>query len=121
MSKEDFLISGMGVEINKIREQIERLKQKQEGADKLAKGECKLLVSNFSNPKAHINPLTNRLKRPTIALYQGSKKTPYNIKLHETYELSCDCPSWIYNQRGNRTCKHTDIVKNMLKIIKVIA
>jgi ABC-type amino acid transport substrate-binding protein len=25
--------------------------------------------------------------------------------------LTCDCPSWIYNHRHNRTCKHTDEVE----------
>lgn len=28
--------------------------------------------------------------------------------------LSCDCPSWMANQRGNRTCKHTDITAGLL-------
>lgn len=22
--------------------------------------------------------------------------------------MSCDCPGWIYNKSGMRTCKHTD-------------
>ena len=26
-----------------------------------------------------------------------------------TGALSCDCPTWIFNQSGNRTCAHTDI------------
>ncbi len=27
--------------------------------------------------------------------------------------LTCSCPSWIFNHRGNRTCKHTDAVLGM--------
>jgi hypothetical protein len=83
----------------------------------LIKGECLLLFNDNHIPEAKINPYTERLNRPTIALIQGSKNTPYEIKLHEEYGLSCDCPSWIHNQRGNRTCKHTEQVKQKLKVI----
>lgn len=46
-----------------------------------------------------------------IATFPSSKgdKT-YTVKMNNKGELSCDCPSWIYNQRGNRSCKHTDQV-----------
>jgi hypothetical protein len=31
-----------------------------------------------------------------------------------SFRLSCDCPSWTANQRGNRTCKHSDITAGLL-------
>src|SRR5690349_16200582 len=31
-----------------------------------------------------------------------------------SFRLSCDCPSWTANQRGNRTCKHTDTTGSLL-------
>lgn len=43
-----------------------------------------------------------------------SKSNPdksYQVKMDEQGNLTCNCPIWIYNRRGNRTCKHTDIVK----------
>ena len=36
----------------------------------------------------------------------------YTIKMRHDGLLTCNCPSWIYNQRGNRTCKHIDEVKS---------
>lgn len=37
----------------------------------------------------------------------------WTVKIHPTYGLSCNCPIWIYNKRGNRTCKHTDYVEKL--------
>lgn len=40
-----------------------------------------------------------------------SKSNPkkfYTIKMKDNGLLTCNCPSWVYNQRGNRTCKHID-------------
>lgn len=34
----------------------------------------------------------------------------YWIKMKNDGLLTCNCPSWIYNQRGDRTCKHIDEV-----------
>ena len=29
--------------------------------------------------------------------------------------LSCNCPSWVFNQKGDRTCKHTkEIMQHLL-------
>jgi hypothetical protein len=35
----------------------------------------------------------------------------YKIKVDEKGLFSCNCPSWIFNQRGNRTCKHIDALR----------
>jgi hypothetical protein len=32
-----------------------------------------------------------------------------------SFALSCDCPAWINNQAGNRTCKHTRISAQLLE------
>jgi hypothetical protein len=43
-----------------------------------------------------------------------SKSNPrktYTIKVDENGLFSCNCPSWIFNQRGNRTCKHIDALR----------
>lgn len=37
----------------------------------------------------------------------------YTVKEKEGV-LSCDCPPWIFNRNGNRTCKHTEIVRKEL-------
>jgi hypothetical protein len=29
--------------------------------------------------------------------------------------LSCDCPAWIMNQSGGRTCKHTEFGQALLR------
>jgi len=39
----------------------------------------------------------------------------YTVKEDTAGKLSCDCPIWIYNRRGDRTCKHTDHLKATLK------
>lgn len=31
-----------------------------------------------------------------------------------SFRLSCDCPSWTANQRGDRSCKHTDVTAGLL-------
>jgi len=35
----------------------------------------------------------------------------YTIKVDEHGLFSCNCPAWIFNQRGNRTCKHIDSLR----------
>jgi len=42
----------------------------------------------------------------------SSGNKTYTIKVDENGLFSCSCPSWIYNQRGNRTCKHIDALRN---------
>lgn len=39
----------------------------------------------------------------------------YQIK-EKDGKLSCDCPIWKFNRRGDRTCKHTDMAKAKLGI-----
>jgi len=39
---------------------------------------------------------------------QSNPNKTYKIKVDEKGMFSCSCPSWIFNQRGNRTCKHID-------------
>lgn len=36
-------------------------------------------------------------------------------KIHGSFILSCDCPAWIFNLGGNRICKHTNYVDNLMK------
>jgi hypothetical protein len=31
------------------------------------------------------------------------------------FRLSCDCPAWINNQAGDRTCKHTQVTARLLR------
>lgn len=43
-----------------------------------------------------------------------SKSNPnkhYTIKVDESGLFSCNCPSWIFNTRRNRTCKHIDALR----------
>jgi predicted nucleic acid-binding Zn finger protein len=43
--------------------------------------------------RAYINSFTNPDKK-------------YVIKRKENGDFTCNCPSWIFNQSGNRQCKH---------------
>jgi len=43
----------------------------------------------------------------TEVVSRSSSKV-YKIKMREDGLLTCNCPSWIFNQRGDRTCKHID-------------
>jgi hypothetical protein len=39
----------------------------------------------------------------------------YRVALdRRTRALSCDCAQYTFNQRGDRTCKHTDFVAGLL-------
>jgi len=54
------------------------------------------------------------VKRYNFLLDIPSESKPdktYSIKMDEQGNLTCPCPIWVFNRRGNRTCKHTDIVK----------
>ncbi|MDP2662041.1 MAG: hypothetical protein Q8R28_15055 [Dehalococcoidia bacterium] len=31
----------------------------------------------------------------------------YTVKVDEAGVLSCDCPAWVFNTHGDRTCYHT--------------
>ena len=37
----------------------------------------------------------------------------YTVKRDQTGRLSCDCPPWIFNRYGDRTCYHTRSVEVM--------
>lgn len=63
--------------------------------------------------KADIDPKN----RPVVAWLRGNEIEPYEIKAHERYGLSCNCGSWKFNRRGDRTCKHTDRVSNQVVVI----
>ncbi len=41
----------------------------------------------------------------------SSGRKNYTIKVDGSGLFSCNCPSWIFNQRGNRTCKHIDALR----------
>lgn len=41
----------------------------------------------------------------------SSGKKTYTIKVDEGGMFSCNCPSWIFNTRRNRTCKHIDALR----------
>ncbi len=36
----------------------------------------------------------------------------YTIKIDDDGLLTCNCPSWIFNQRRDRTCKHIDTLRS---------
>jgi len=42
----------------------------------------------------------------------------YTVKRRvDTGALSCDCPQWVFNRNGDRTCYHTERVK-VLRIVE---
>jgi hypothetical protein len=55
------------------------------------------------------------MKHYHFVLELPSKSKPnktYQVKMDEQGNLTCNCPSWVFNQRKDRTCKHTDVVRN---------
>jgi hypothetical protein len=46
----------------------------------------------------------------TTVKSESNPDKEYTIKMKEDGLLSCSCPSWIFNQRHNRTCKHIDTI-----------
>ena len=46
------------------------------------------------------------------AVPSSSGRKNYTVKVDERGLFSCSCPSWIFNQRGNRTCKHIDALRS---------
>jgi hypothetical protein len=58
-----------------------------------------------------------------VGVIQGSTPTAYYRQCLHRHQpqradmrlnLSCDCAAWTMNQRGNRTCKHTDVTDALL-------
>jgi hypothetical protein len=45
-----------------------------------------------------------------VVQYKSPKRgKSYSVKLNlQSGRLTCNCPMWIYNIRGDRTCSHTD-------------
>jgi hypothetical protein len=41
----------------------------------------------------------------------SNPKKKYAVKVTDDGKLTCNCMSWINNTRGNRTCKHTDVIE----------
>lgn len=59
-----------------------------------------------------IRSSTNPQKRYTIKLNDSEVKNS-----ERRNNLSCNCPGWIYNTTGRRTCKHTEeILRNELLV-----
>ena len=60
----------------------------------------------------------------TIMTFESkSSKTGkcYTVKKRaDTGALSCDCPQWIFNRNGDRTCYHTERVK-VLRIQEAVS
>jgi len=58
----------------------------------------------------------------TIARYKSPKgDREYTVKLNlQSGRLTCDCPIWIYNIWGNRSCLHTDKVYKEFDIDQVL-
>lgn len=54
--------------------------------------------------------------RLVAAVESSSRANSWYRVLRETTtgQLSCDCPAWIMNQRGDRTCKHTEAGARLL-------
>jgi hypothetical protein len=58
-----------------------------------------------------------------VGAIQGSRREHWYRQLIDAhhpgrddggFQLSCDCPAWINNQSGDRTCKHTQITTRLL-------
>lgn len=62
---------------------------------------------------------TNMAKEYNFVCQVPSHSNPaksYTIKMDEHGFLSCNCPSWIFNHRKDRTCKHIDEIRDKVDI-----
>jgi len=55
----------------------------------------------------------------SIRLNGEEHKVKYK-KYNGRWILSCNCPAWIFNHSGDRTCKHTKAVAQHLGIPEII-
>ena len=53
-----------------------------------------------------------------LKVLSSNRRKEYTIKVDENGLFSCSCPSWIFNQRGNRTCKHIDSLRENINLDK---
>lgn len=49
----------------------------------------------------------------------GSTGKEYDISMRDDGLLTCPCPSWVFNQRKDRTCKHIDQLRTRAMIDKI--
>ena len=65
----------------------------------------------------------NEIEKNQSLLQHDDWEFPSHSNPNKTYQvkwkkyggkiiLSCNCPVWIFNQRGDRTCSHTDEVQS---------
>ena len=52
---------------------------------------------------------------PFVILIDGNNHEVTVKKYDGKWLLSCDCKAWVFNRSGNRTCKHTDRMEEILE------
>ena len=88
----------VGLRINELRENACRLFGKQN--DQLTVRDLKLAF----------------LKMQPIKVNLGGDDHQVTLKkLNGRWILSCNCRSWIFNLSGNRRCKHTAYIENLMR------
>lgn len=56
------------------------------------------------------------LKMCPIKIELGGDEHEVTVKKYAgTWVLSCNCPAWIFNLSGQRICKHTNYVENLMR------
>ncbi len=80
----------------------------------LRKSACTL----FEKPDAQLT--MRHLKLAFLKLYPikvnlgGSDHEVTAKKVNGSWVLSCNCPSWTFNRTGERRCKHTEHIENLM-------
>lgn len=87
---------------------------------KIYRGSCALKNDYFTKEQIRMITRNGEALSSKKTFWEfRSKSNPdkhYQVKYQEYnggYRLRCSCPSWIYNHRKDRTCKHTDSIVGM--------
>ena len=86
-----------GLRVRELRESACRLFGKQN--DQLTVRDLKLAFLNLCPIKVNLG---------------GDDHEVTVRKLNERWMLSCNCRSWIFNLSGDRRCKHTEHIENLI-------
>jgi hypothetical protein len=81
----------------------------------LREGACRL----FGKPNDQLTVRDLKLAflkmHPIIVNLGGDNHEVTIKKLNGRWLLSCNCRSWIFNLSGDRTCKHTAHIENLMR------
>ncbi len=76
---------------------------------------CKLFEKENESLTVHDLKMAFLKMYPLPVNLGGSDHEVTVKKLYRKWILSCNCSAWIFNLSGERTCRHTSYVENLMK------